>query len=287
MKRILLIGSNGQIGQALAPLLPLQAACLATDRAQLDLTNPDQLRAAICDWRPDIVINAAAYTAVDKAETDENNANAVNAVAPGIMAEECKKLGSLLVHYSTDYVFDGTKPSPYVEVDLPNPINAYGRSKLAGEAAICGSGARHLILRTSWVYGLHGNNFLLTMLKIARQRDVIKVVADQHGIPNWSHLLANATAQLITMEMEGLYHLTSQGETTWFGFAESIFSRTQQWREQPISVIPIGTSEYPLPAARPANSRLSGAALKAATGIELPDWDQALSQCLNGSSNIA
>ena len=159
------------------------------------------------------MINAASYTAVDKAENDEATATTINAAAPGIMAEECKRLGALLVHYSTDYVFDGKKASPYVEDDLPNPINAYGRSKLAGEASIRSSGARHLILRTSWVYGLHGNNFLLSMLKIAQQRDVIGVVADQRGVPNWSHLLASATRQLMAMDVEGLYHLTSQGET--------------------------------------------------------------------------
>lgn len=287
VKRTLLIGGRGQIGSELSQLLPSQAETLTVDRTQLDLVDPDQIVNLIRDWRPDIVVNAAAYTAVDKAETHERDAFAINAEAPRLIAEESRRLGAMLVHYSTDYVFDGKKNSPYVEDDAPNPINAYGRSKLAGENAIRASGVRHLILRTSWVYGLYGNNFLLTMLKLARERDEIRVVADQRGTPNWSQQLAKATAQLMAMQVEGLFHLTSQGDASWFDFAKSIFAQTKDVQQRPILLTPITSDEYPLPAARPSNSRLSGAALKAATGIELPMWDIALSRCLGGSSAIA
>jgi dTDP-4-dehydrorhamnose reductase len=282
MKRILLIGKTGQIGAELAQLLPNQGEVLAIDRSQLDLFVAADIARLVRDWRPGIVINAAAYTAVDKAETDEENATKINAHAPGVLAEECKKLGALLVHYSTDYVFDGKKDTPYIESDPTSPINAYGRSKLAGEQAIRAAGVRHLILRTSWVYAIRGQNFLRTMLRLADEREEIRVVSDQQGTPNWARQLAQSTTQLIDREIEGLYHLNASGFTTWYGFADAIFEHTRLLRHKTPRLVPISSAEYPLPAARPKNSRLSGEALARDASVVLADWKSALVNCLNG-----
>lgn len=282
MTRLLVIGRNGQLGAELVTTLAPLGDVVAVDRVQLDLGAPAQIVKVLRELRPDIVVNAAAYTAVDKAETEMETATSINGIAPGVIAEECKRLDALLVHYSTDYVFDGRKPAPYTELDAPSPINAYGRSKLAGEESVRAAGARSLILRTSWVYSERGTNFLLTMLRLAREREELRIVADQIGTPNWSKHLAGATASLIEKNIQGLYHLSAAGETSWFGFANAIMERTQNLRDRSPRLTPITSSEYPVAAARPANSRLSSAALRRDAGIMLEDWEQGLEQCLRG-----
>jgi len=277
--RLLVTGRNGQVGWELARTLAPLGEVIAFDRAGLDLADPDRLRAAVRDTRPDVIVNAAAYTAVDRAETETESALAINAVAPGILAEEAKRCGALLVHYSTDYVFDGSKKLPYAEGDAPSPINAYGRSKLAGEQAIQACGCRHLILRTSWVYGLRGNNFLRTMLRLAAERNELRVVDDQCGAPTWSRMIAQATALALARQdapESGIYHLSAAGRTSWHGFAAAILA-AQGWQGQ-LAAIP--TRDYPLPAARPANSSLANDKLAAAFGLKLPDWDRSLALCL-------
>lgn len=280
MKRILLTGRNGQVGWELERSLQPLGHVLAYDRAGLDLADPDRLRAVVREVRPDIIVNPAAYTAVDKAEAEPDTAITINGTAPGILAEETKRLGALLVHYSTDYVFDGRKDGAYTEDDRPNPINTYGRSKLAGEQAIQASACRHLILRTSWVYGLRGHNFLRTILRLAAERDELRIVADQMGAPTWSRMIAEATSALLAAPHppEGLFHLTAGDSTSWHGFAAAIVDHAGVTTR----VTPITTAEYPLPAGRPANSRLSCGRLASQTGIALPDWRLVLDLCLAG-----
>lgn len=280
MKRILLTGKNGQVGWELQRTLAPLGEVLAFDRTELDLADPDRLVAIVRDAKPDIIVNAAAYTAVDKAESDIDAAMAINAAAPGILAEEAKRLGALLVHYSTDYVFDGTKQGAYVEDDEPNPLNMYGRSKLAGERAIQSTGCRHLILRTSWVYGLRGHNFLRTVLRLAVERDELRIVSDQVGAPTWSRLIAEATMAALARAdpPEGLYHASATGSVSWHGFAAAILSYVPPERMPRLIAIP--TSDYPLPAARPTNSRLDCSRLAHRFGIGLPSWDTTLSLCL-------
>ncbi|HEY6242106.1 MAG TPA: dTDP-4-dehydrorhamnose reductase [Burkholderiales bacterium] len=278
--KILLTGRNGQLGWELERSLPPLGQVVAFDRASLDLTDPDQTIARVRDVKPEIIVNAAAYTAVDRAESEPELAMQVNGTAPGILAEETKRLGALLIHYSTDYVFDGTKPAPYLETDTPNPVNAYGRSKLEGERAIQANGCRYLVLRTSWVYGMRGTNFLLTILRLARERPELRVVNDQIGAPTWSRDIATATAQL-TKEAEagktgGLFHLTAGGATSWHGFAREILKA----RGIDTPLRPISTAEYPTPAKRPANSLLSCATILARWKLELPEWQQSLARCL-------
>lgn len=282
MKRILLTGRNGQVGWELERTLAPLGEVSAHDRATLDLADPDRLRAAVRATRPDIIVNAAAYTAVDKAETEPDLAMAINGTAPGILAEEAKRLGALLVHYSTDYVFDGTQDAPYTEDDTPNPINEYGRSKLAGERAIAAVGGRHLILRTSWVYGLRGHNFLRTILRLVAERDQLRIVDDQIGAPTWSRMIAEATALMLAQRQtaHGLFHLTSAGDTSWCGFAKAIVELTTARRPSQPRLSPCTTADYPLPARRPANSRISGARLARETGLALPDWQAALAFCV-------
>jgi dTDP-4-dehydrorhamnose reductase len=219
-------------------------------------------------------VNAAAYTAVDKAESERDLAFAVNGTAPRVLAEDAKRIGALLVHYSTDYVFDGEKASPYVEDDAPHPINAYGESKLAGEQAILGSGCRHLILRTSWVYGPRGRNFYLTMLRLAKERPELRVVDDQLGAPTSSLEIARATPTLLGKDAQGLYHMTAAGETTWCGFARAILARAGL----ATPVVPIATADYPTPARRPRNSRLDCTRLRADFGVALASWEEALAE---------
>jgi dTDP-4-dehydrorhamnose reductase len=241
---------------------------------------------------PTVILNAAAYTAVDKAESDPDLAMAINGTAPGVIAEEAKRLGSLLVHYSTDYVFDGTKPSPYVETDAPNPINVYGKTKLAGDQAIQSVGGEYLILRTSWVYGARGSNFLLTMLRLAQERTELQIVDDQIGAPTSSECIAQATANILAQLLapsgggldgrSGTYNLTSTGETTWFGFAKALLTKSSGTFGFTVpSLIPIKTSEFPRPAKRPANSRLSCQRLEQTFGVILPHWEHALSLVLD------
>jgi dTDP-4-dehydrorhamnose reductase len=274
--RILLTGATGQVGWELRRTLAPLGEVKAFDRFGLDLADPPPLVAAVRALQPAVIVNAAAYTAVDKAEAEREQAFAVNARAPRVLAEEAKRIGALLVHYSTDYVFDGGKATPYVESDPPHPLNAYGESKLAGEQAIATSGCRHLVLRTSWVYGPRGRNFYLTMLRLATERPELKVVDDQVGAPTSSLEIARATALLIGKGAEGLYHMSAAGETTWCGFARAILE--QAGMKTP--VVPIRTEDYPAPARRPRNSRLDCTRLRREHGVSLAPWDEALAETM-------
>jgi len=248
---------------------------IATDRSALDLSDVDAVRRVVRETKPEIILNAAAYTAVDRAESEPEVAMQVNGIAPGVLAEEAKRLGAMLVHFSTDYVFDGTQATPYAESDTPNPINAYGRSKLAGERAIEAVGAAHLILRTSWVYSHRGKNFLLTMLRLAHEREELRVVADQRGAPTSARALAEATARALQRPgaaARGLYHLTAGGETSWFGFAEAIVELARDRLPRRPRLVPIASSDYPTPARRPANCMLDCARAREALGAQLSDW---------------
>lgn len=282
--KILLTAQNGQVGWELQRTLAPLGEVVALDRQALDLANPDAIRAVIREVKPQLIVNAAAYTAVDRAETEPELAQAVNATAPGIMAEEAKRLGAALIHYSTDYVFDGAKEGVYVEDDPTNPLNVYGATKLAGEQAIRASCAAHLILRTSWVYGARGKNFLLTMLRLAKEREELKIVADQIGAPTWSRHIAETTAQILAQrmgqwpELDGLYHFTAGGATSWHGFATAIVELSGIAPKP--RLIPIPTTEYPLPATRPKNSLLSNASLAATFGLTMPDWSVSLRLCM-------
>jgi dTDP-4-dehydrorhamnose reductase len=282
--KMLVTGRTGQLGRELKRSLACLGEVVACDRQQLDLADPDALRSSVRAIAPDAIINAAAYTAVDKAESDPAAADAINALAPGILAEEAKRLGALLIHYSTDYVFDGIKAAAYNEEDTPAPLSAYGRSKLAGERAITASTARHLIFRTSWVYGLYGSNFMKTMLRLARERDELRVVDDQVGAPTWTRHLADATALLLSRREipDGLFHLAAAGETSWHGYAEAIFREAQRGGlldRSPV-VHRIASADYRLPAPRPANSRLDCTRFRATFGLALPDWRSGLADCL-------
>jgi dTDP-4-dehydrorhamnose reductase len=295
---ILLIGKHGQIGRDLTGLLPAIGSVVAVGRDELNLSDREEIQRVIRSVRPQLIVNAAAYTAVDKAESEAPLASAINGQAPGVIAEEAKKLGALLVHYSTDYVFDGTKISPYTEDDLPNPQSVYGKTKLEGERAIQQSGADHLIFRTAWVYAREGRNFLLTILKLATQREELRIVNDQIGAPTWSHEIASATTRVLEQlsgsnhgssslqDLRGIYHMTAGGETNWFQFAEAILIEARRNplkaskfvgapEGSPFSVrrlTPISTSEYPTPARRPAYSVLSNSRLMRSFSVQLPEW---------------
>jgi dTDP-4-dehydrorhamnose reductase len=285
--KILLTGSNGQLGLALQQRLAGVGEVLARPRAQLDLADPAQIRSQVRELQPQLIINAGAYTAVDRAEGETDLAWRINAEGPGVLAEEACALGVPLIHFSTDYVFDGTKPAAYREDDATAPLNAYGRSKLAGEQAIAAIGAEHLILRTSWVYSMQGSNFLLSMLRLLQERDELRVVADQIGAPTWTQSIADACLQLVrawqsgTAGPWGLYHMTAAGETSWYGFASAIAQYLQMQRLPCARLIPIPTSDYPTPARRPANSRLDCSRLRQDWGVELPPWQLALQACLD------
>jgi dTDP-4-dehydrorhamnose reductase len=265
--KILLTGPTGQVGWELAPKLAHLGEVIAPDRRALDLADAEATRARVRDLRPDVIVNAAAYTAVDRAESEPDLARAINGTAPGVLADEAKRLGALLVHYSTDYVFDGTKEAPYTEDDTPNPLSVYGRSKLEGDRAIQASGCRHLILRTSWVYAGRGQNFLLTMLRLGAGRPELRVVDDQRGAPTWARDIAAATVALLADPPNGLFHLTAAGVTTWHGCACEIM---RQAGLMPI-VHRLRTDEYPTAARRPANSVLDNRKAQALLG-PLPDW---------------
>ncbi|NNM82741.1 MAG: dTDP-4-dehydrorhamnose reductase [Burkholderiales bacterium] len=281
MKKILVTGSHGQVGWELARTLSPLGRVIAVSRAEMDLSDAGSIRKKVREIAPDIIVNAAAYTAVDRAEGEEALAHAVNAIAPGILAEEALRLGSAIVHYSTDYVFDGTKTGPYEENEATCPLSAYGRTKLAGEEAVRNSGAAHLVFRTSWVYGVRGHNFLRTMLRLAKERDELRIVSDQIGAPTWSRMIAEATSLVLAKcpdidairEKSGIYHLSSSGSTSWFGFASVIL------KDADIALHPIPSEAYPLPAARPKNSLLSGEKLESVFGIRLPDWESSLALC--------
>jgi dTDP-4-dehydrorhamnose reductase len=276
--RILLTGRNGQVGWELERALVSIGEVVAFDRQTLDLANPEQVTACVRKTRPDVIVNAAAYTAVDTAESEPDTAMAINGTAPGILADEAKRLGSLLVHYSTDYVFDGSKDRPYTEQDPPNPINVYGKTKLAGERAIQDSGCRHVILRTAWVYADRGKNFLLSILRLAKEKPELRVVDDQHGAPTWARDIAGASVKILEqpIQPDGVYHLTAAGDTTWCGFARAIIKA----RGLETSVVPIASSEYPVAAVRPMNSLLSNVKLNDTFGFCLPDWSTGLHQSL-------
>ncbi|NJD34881.1 MAG: dTDP-4-dehydrorhamnose reductase [Betaproteobacteria bacterium] len=285
--KILLTGCAGQLGRELKRSLACLGEVVACDRHQLNLADANALRTATRAIAPTVIVNAAAYTAVDKAETEATAADAINAVAPGILAEEARRLNALLIHYSTDYVFDGTKAKPYTEDDSPAPVSAYGRSKIAGEQALGAAGAHHLIFRTSWVYGLHGANFMKTMLRLGRERSELRVVGDQVGAPTWTRHLADVTALLLARKElpDGLYHLAAAGETSWHGYAEAIFDAAQRagFMEKVPTVHRITSADYPLPAARPANSRLDCSKFRRDFDLTLPDWRIGLIDCLADS----
>lgn len=278
---ILLIGAGGQVGAELRPLLARIAPLAVLDRAALDLASPDAIVAAMRAHRPGVVVNAAAYTAVDRAESERELAYAVNARAPGVLAEEAKRAGALLVHYSTDYVFDGAAREPYDEEAPTAPLSVYGASKLAGERAIAASGVDALVFRTSWVYGRTGANFLRTIRRLAAERDELRIVDDQVGVPNWSRALARATARVLNRERgelgerAGLYHLSCGGSTTWCGFARAIVGDAPRPR-----VVAITTAEYPTPARRPAYGVLATAKFERTFGFALPSWRDALAECV-------
>lgn len=305
MRKILLVGSNGQIGWELHRCLIPLGKVIAPNHQQMDLTNPAVLRATIREIAPAIIVNAAAYTAVDLAESQPDLAMAVNGVAPGIMAEEAKKLGAVMVHYSTDYVFDGSASTPYREDDRTNPLSVYGNTKLAGEQAIQESGACHLIFRTSWVYASRGKNFLLTILRLARERDELKIVVDQVGAPTWCRAIASVTATILGQplaqvtldapatasllswfeQVGGIYHLTASGQTSWHGFAKRILQEvapssdsapTSAWPK----LISITSADFQLPARRPAYSAMSNEKLIETFGIALPEWEELLRLCV-------
>lgn len=282
--RLLLLGADGQVGWEMRrALLPL-GEVLAMNRAQADLSDLDGLRALLERERPDVIVNAAAYTAVDKAESEPDLAGRINRDAPQVLAECAAQAGSWLVHYSTDYVFDGLKAAPYGESDTTNPQSVYGRTKQEGEAAITASGCRHLIFRTSWVYAARGSNFAKTMLRLATEHDSLRVVADQVGAPTSAELISDVTAQALHRVLHtpqddacsGLYHLTAQGSTSWHGYAQHVIAwateRGMALRCGPDAVQPISTAEYPVPAPRPANSRLDCSKLQNTFDLVLPDW---------------
>ena len=284
MSRVLVTGCGGQVGAEVARELGANHEVIALDRAALDLADTARIVARVRAARPDVIVNAAAYTAVDRAESDAVAARAANAIAPGVLGEEAKRAGALLVHYSTDYVFDGGKASAYVEDDPTHPLNVYGATKLEGERAIAARGCRHIVLRTSWVYGPRGRNFLFTMLRLARERPELRVVDDQRGAPTSSLQLARATRELLAVPAaSGVYHATAAGETTWHGFAAAIFAAeaARDAAFRPPRLVPIAASEYPTPARRPANSILSNARLAANTGVKLSDWREGLAEVLS------
>lgn len=300
MKKILLTGVNGQVGHALKTLftqktgLP-QYEVIALSRAQMNLGKPHDIKRIVREIKPDLIINPAAYTAVDHAESEPELAYAINAAAPQIMAEEAARLNAAMIHFSTDYVYDGSKTSAYIETDTVNPVSVYGKSKLAGEQAIRHVALPHLILRTSWVYGTYGKNFLKTILRLAAERDSLRIVGDQVGAPTSSESIAEAVISLVDSwqcsqeSQTGVYHFTNIGETSWYGFSCEIINEYNQlaieksWpalKTNSHVITAISTAEYPTPATRPANSRLDNTKLKQTFGIALPSWQQGLQQIM-------
>lgn len=285
--RILIIGAGGQLGTELQRSFAGSGPVVAVDREVVDLTVPDQIRSIVRSVEPDVILNSAAYTAVDRAESEQETAMAINAEAPRILAEEALRSNALLVHYSTDYVFDGSKTSPWTEDDPTGPLNFYGATKLAGEEAIRNVGGRYLILRTSWVYGPHGKNFLLTMLRLGRERESLSVVNDQFGGPTTSIELAHATRAIVdgvlagtfgaVEDWAGLYHMSCGGTTTWYGFTEAIFARAGALLDgKKPKLTPIASEAYPTAARRPRNSVLSNEKLETRFGVRLRSWESAL-----------
>lgn len=292
MTPILLFGCEGQVGWQLQRSLSPLGAVTAVDRAQCDLANPDAIRSLIQSVKPKIIVNAAAYTAVDKAESEPETARAINATAPAVMAEAARPLGALLVHYSTDYVFDGTKTTPYVESDATNPLSVYGSTKREGEEAIAAVGGRTIVFRTSWVFGARGQNFVKTVLRLAGEGRALRIVDDQVGAPTPAALISDVTGQVLAATRRGsqiegshLYHLAASNPVSWCGFAREILrlaSATSGFDglPEPDSVLGIGTADYPLPARRPANSRLDCGKIERDYDLEMPDWRPFLARML-------
>jgi dTDP-4-dehydrorhamnose reductase len=290
---ILLFGKNGQVGFELQRALSPFGLVHAFDRQGCDLTQLSQVREIVRQLRPDIIVNASAYTAVDKAESEPQIAYLINATVPSVLAEEAASIGALLVHYSTDYVFDGTQPGWYVEDDIPNPQSVYGTSKLAGENGIAATGCRNLIFRTSWVFGAHGGNFTKTILRLAKDRESLNVIADQYGAPTSAHLIADITAQVIAQYWNevnresfpyGIYHLVAAGETTWYEYAKYVIAYAEkagiELRLKSSAIEAIPSINYPLPAPRPSNSRLDSGKLRKTFNLTLPDWRQDMGHVL-------
>jgi len=284
-QRILLTGSTGQVGWELARTLSPLGEVLTPGRDEFDLARPESLREKIRDWSPDLIVNPAAYTAVDQAETEHDLVFKINADAPGVLAEESERLNIPLIHYSTDYIFDGKKDGAYSEDDEPNPLNVYGESKLKGELAVRSVAKKNIILRTSWVYGVRGKNFLNTMLKLFQEQEELTVVVDQIGAPTWSRMIAETTAIIVGQlkveqdDIWGLYHLTASGETSWHGFAEAIYELYRT--DNQVKIGKVYSDQYTTESIRPMNSRLNSKKILAAFGVSLPDWDRSLRQCLS------
>lgn len=286
--RILVTGLGGQVGWELQRTLATLGEVTLVGLPQFDMSQPESLREPVRALKPDWIVNSAAYTAVDRAESEEALAAAINGTSAGVLAEEAARLGARMLHFSTDYVFPGDRPEPYTETDAPGPLSAYGRTKLLGEELVLKADPSAAILRTAWVYGIRGSNFLLTMLRLANERPALRVVADQYGSPTWSRMLAETVAMLIARELggaapvSGVFHTTSSGYTTWHRFAERIIEwGAERGLCKRIPVEPIGTADYPTPAKRPAYSMLDGSRLLQATGIALPDWELSLALCLD------
>jgi dTDP-4-dehydrorhamnose reductase len=289
--RVLVTGADGQVGRALVAIFRDTAEVIGCNRQTLDLSDPDQVRARVGEIVPNVIVNAGAYTAVDRAESERDLAMAINGQAPGVLAEEAARSGALLIHYSTDYVFDGSKNDTWIEDDVTNPLSVYGASKLAGEEAIRSVGGRYLIFRTSWVYAPEGKNFVLTMLRLGRERDSLNLVDDQVGAPTTAGELARATHEIANGILDnmfgpdtswaGTYHMTCAGSVSWCGFARAIFDRSPELLggRKP-AVTPIKTSEYPTPAKRPLNSVLSNEKLQQRFGVRLASWQSALDEVL-------
>ena len=291
--KILLTGKTGQIGEELNNIVGDLGNLITVDKEQLDLSKPNSIEPVILDIKPDIIINPAAYTAVDKAEEEPDLAMTVNAIAPGLLAKAARKVGAGLIHYSTDYVFDGCSTIPYKEEDPPNPLNVYGKTKLAGEKALAEAGVPFLIIRTGWVYSLHGKNFLRTIKKLAEEKDIIQVVDDQIGAPTWARSVALKTHQILKQclnkkwletkdsSLSGIFHLTCQGKTSWHGFAREVLNMSNT--SQNIKLIAIPTSDYPAPAVRPPNSLLNNEKIQKVFGLDMPHWEDALKNCMNSN----
>jgi dTDP-4-dehydrorhamnose reductase len=289
--KILLLGKNGQVGWELQRSLAPLGEVLALDRNSSthcgDLANLEGLAETVRVFRPQVVVNAAAYTAVDKAESDQTTAHLINALAPEVLSRACAAIDALLVHYSTDYVFDGGGQTPWVETDTTGPVNVYGRSKLAGEQGIAKQGARHIVFRTSWVYGTEGGNFAKTMLRLAQEREKMAVINDQYGAPTGAALLADITALSLqqTQALSGIYHLAAAGETTWHAYAQYVLQTAKQFKTdidykvKEVAAVP--TSEFPTPAQRPLNSRLNCSKLQQALQCQLPDWQKGVDSMLS------
>ena len=291
--KILLTGKTGQIGEELNNIVGDLGNLITVDKEQLDLSKPNSIEPVILDIKPDIIINPAAYTAVDKAEEEPDLAMTVNAIAPGLLAKAARKVGAGLIHYSTDYVFDGYSEIPYKEEDPPNPLNVYGKTKLAGEKALAEAGIPFLIIRTGWVYSLHGKNFLRTIKKLAEEKDIIQVIDDQIGAPTWARSVALKTHQILKQclnkkwletkdpSLSGIFHLTCQGKTSWHGFARKVLNISNA--SQNIKLISIPTSDYPAPATRPSNSLLNNEKIQKVFGLDMPHWEDALKYCMDSN----